>query len=211
MLKMKIELLKLFPKFVFLLTLLTSSILASSPVLPFDEENPTTQLQTMPNNGIGIGIGAEEETDFIDVQIDKKIKDIPRFMRSIFYHDLCGIISATTTSFVPKLLVGTSAIYLAYESENPIPKAFGYITGLYSLGSSFIDLFTAGYCAKFSKKEFKDIIHEVIDYRSTITAKEISIDNIDNFLDYAIGEYIDMYQKRGIFNEKRFISLLKRY
>ena len=262
---MKPVFLHLLFKFSFLLIFSTPS---TSSVIPFQNTLENLEAQTVQ---VQNPIGQEEEPDQITLRIQKKIESMPYCMRSIFFHDLCGLASATTSSFVPKFLGGisicclsswmlkttiaqsklsksffhnttiedlissgliinfsqmnpaTHTINITEYVTNPYEEIFpsltsyytatlGFISGSYSIFSSFIDLFTAGYdITSCRRRGFMDIIEEVIEDRGTMIGKDININNIDAFLDYAVGEYMDMYQKRGIFNETRFISLLKRY
>jgi hypothetical protein len=110
--------------------------------------------------------------------------------------------------------------YVTYPYENKEPSFLSQETalwglvfgGVYSILSSVADLCMAGYNthAILSDCTFESMVNKAIEHRKDI-GKTITEDNVNDFLYYAVGEYIDMYQKRGTFNEKIFIALLKKY
>jgi hypothetical protein len=102
------------------------------------------------------------------------------------------------------------------SSFNKTVNGLGIISGLYLIVSGFADLKMAGYSIYRGKKSDQDlnsIIMNAIEYRRKLgdNKKEITELNIVDFVDYAIGEYLDMYQKRGKFNSIRLLAQLKKW
>jgi|GEM_PF-5682706 len=114
-------------------------------------------------------------------------------------------ITTNTTTHRYEAFPYKSGVSLLYQKT----ALLGYGVGGLSILSGVFDLLTAGYnifsCTYHWSETFSSMVEESVRNRDT------QIADVDLFLDHAVGEYIDMYQKRGMFNRKRFITMLKRY
>jgi hypothetical protein len=88
----------------------------------------------------------------------------------------------------------------------------GIVMGGFSILSGLADLVTSGYMACRSGDNFEEMVREAFKRRIEMKRPLKPSDfNMDLFADFAVGEYIDLYHKRGPFNESKFIAALVRY
>lgn len=172
-------------------------------------------------NPLQVGSDVSDNTDpescigkDITKHIEEKIQELPWGMKSIIWRDRIGILSGTTSTGLLKCLTGISSL-----CARNIFKPYGLLHTQFdvamvsfatiSISTGIVDLLMSGYPNYKIDTDLKDILRNRIHNINLKTPIDES--NIDDFLKYAMGEYIDTYQKRGIFNRDKFIVSLNKY
>ena len=149
----------------------------------------------------------------IEIAVKQHSKEIPCHMRYVLPRDLYwGFLGST--SFVTRVLAGISLMTLSSAEElntasyyTKLSARWGYWLGFSSIITGIGDIFTFG---GFSNESFISLVNESIKYHKDKSA-DFNIDKTNKFLDFAVGEYIDIYQRRGAFNKIKFKNLLLQY
>jgi hypothetical protein len=139
---------------------------------------------------------------------------IPFFMPGVEGRNVFGFCFGLTTLAVPKVAAG---IYLGWN----FPGALAFLSGVADFAMSDYSLagvkhlltdFNKTFAGLWrgSRTSFKEMVLDAYNSRDPERGT-ITEDRLDHFVDFALGEYKDLYSKRGLFNKEKFKESLVRY